>query len=576
MNRVLCCSVTAAGAEVARRLPYEHRAGRLVDTVRAEWSAVDALILIGAVGMAVRAVAPVLASKLTDPAVVCVDDQARYALALCGGHHGGANDLARQVAARLDAEAIITTATDGSGLAALDDLPGWRAEGDIAAVTRGWLDGTPPSVHADPGLGGWPLPAPLAQLAAGPLEGRHPAGAAVLTVTDLARSPGPSEVLLRPASLVVGVGSIRGADADSVWSLVGNALDRAGVAAAAVGLVATLDRKADEPAIVALAARLGVEVRTFDAETLAGVVASGRVPNPSPAVAAAVGTPSVAEAAALAAAGPGAALVGPKRVAEGRDATVAVTRRARPEGGLAVVGLGPGDAGLRTPAATAAVRHADVVSGYGPYVDLAAELLHPSQVILRWPIGAEAERCRDALARAGAGARVALVSSGDAGVYALASLVCELAPGAGDPPVIVIPGVTAAHSGAAVLGAPLGHDHVAISLSDLLTPWEVIARRLHAAAAGDFVVSLYNPRSSRRTSQLGEALSILGAGRPPSTPAAILTDIGRPGQQVIRTTLASLDPTEVGMRSLVIIGASSTRWIGTRMVTPRGYPHGAS
>ncbi len=343
-----------------------------------------------------------------------------------------------------------------------------------------------------------------------------------------------------------------------------------------MGEVATIDRKATEPAITALAARLGVPVRSFDAAALRGVVALGRVPNPSQVVEAAVGTPSVAEAAALLAAGPGSTLVAAKQIAAGRDATVAVTRRARPAGRLTVVGLGPGDVTLRTPAASVAVRHAEVVSGYGPYVDMAADLLHPSQLVLRWPIGAETDRCRDALQRAAAGSTVALVCSGDAGVYALASLVCELAPGAGDPPVEVVAGVTAALSGAAVLGGPLGHDHVAISLSDLLTPWEVIVRRLQAAAAGDFVVSLYNPRSARRTGQLVEALAILGTARPAATPAAVLTDIGRPGQQVVRTTLGALDPQQVGMRSLVIIGATATRWIGDRMVTPRGYPERAS
>lgn len=301
------------------------------------------------------------------------------------------------------------------------------------------------------------------------------------------------------------------------------------------------------------------------------IVASGRVPNPSQTVAAAVGTPSVAEAAALLAAGPDANLVTPKRVSTSGDATVALTRRATPAGHLAVVGIGPGDAAMRTPAATAAVRHAQVVSGYSAYVEAVKDLLHPSQLVLRWPIGAETDRCRDSLQRAAGGARVALVCSGDAGVYALASLVCELAPGSGDPPITVVPGVTAALSGAAVLGAPLGHDHVAISLSDLLTPWELIVRRLQAAATGDFVVSLYNPRSARRTTQLVEALAILGTQRPPSTPTAVLTDIGRPGQRVVRATLATLDPEAVGMRSLVIIGASTTRWMGDRMVTPRGY-----
>jgi cobalt-precorrin 5A hydrolase/precorrin-3B C17-methyltransferase len=153
----------------------------------------------------------------------------------------------------------------------------------------------------------------------------------------------------------------------------------------------------------------------------------------------------------------------------------------------------------------------------------------------------------------------------------MASLVCELAAEHGDPPVSVVPGVTAALAGAAVLGAPLGHDHAAISLSDLLTPWPVIARRLRAVAEGDFTVSLYNPRSKRRTRQLDEALEILSAHRPPETPAAILTDVGRPAGRLIRTTLAELDPEQVGMLSLVVVGSSTTRWIGHRMVTPRGY-----
>jgi cobalt-precorrin 5A hydrolase/precorrin-3B C17-methyltransferase len=125
-----------------------------------------------------------------------------------------------------------------------------------------------------------------------------------------------------------------------------------------------------------------------------------------------------------------------------------------------------------------------------------------------------------------------------------------------------------------VLGAPLGHDHAAVSLSDLLTPWEVIARRLRAVGEGDLVVTLYNPRSSRRTTQLAAALDILARYRPPTTPAAIVTDAGRPAGgagAVVRTTLAELDQAEVSMRSVVMVGSSSTRWIGNRMVTPRGY-----
>lgn len=524
---------------------------------REEWGRAGALVFVGATGIAVRAIAALLSGKDVDPAVVCVDDRARHVIALVGGHAGGANDLAGEVAALLGAIPVISTATDLAGLPALDRLPGFTARGDVAAVTRAWLNGAAPTVVLDPQLAGWPLPIRPAS-----------SGGGTVRVTDRVVAPEPGVVALHPPSLVVGAGSSRDADPEALAGLTMSVLEAAGLDRASVGAVASADIKAAEPAVVHVAAILGAELVTFPAAMLRSVV----VPNPSPVVDGAVGTPSVAEAAALLAAGPGSRLVVEKSVSAGRDSTVAVARRATPAGHLAVVGLGPGDPARRTPEAAAAVRHAGVVIGYGPYVEQAADLTRAGQEIVRSPIGAEVERCRLALQRAAAGDRVALVCSGDAGVYALASLVGELAPELGRPPVTVVPGVTAALAGAAVLGAPLGHDHASVSLSDLLTPWPEIARRLEAVAAGDFVVSLYNPRSARRTTQLPEALAVLGRHRPAGTPAAVLTDIARPGQSVVRTTLAELDPESVGMLSLVVVGSSRTRWIGGWMVTPRGYP----
>jgi cobalt-precorrin 5A hydrolase/precorrin-3B C17-methyltransferase len=557
MTDVLTCTLTAAGAAIAGRLPYQHQSGQLVATVRRRWGQVDGFVLVCATGVAVRAIGPLLGDKASDPAVVVVDDGGRWVIALTGGHAGGANDLAREVAGLLGAEAVVTTASDGATIGALDTLPGFRAEGDIAGVTRRWLDGTPPRVIVDTQLEHWPLPDQLGATGPGP----H-----VVRITDAVTDPATvDEVVLRPRSLVLGIGASIGADPAGLEQLVAAALAGAGLHPDAVGLVTTVDRKAREPAIVALAASRGVELRALPAGALAGVA----VPNPSPVVQAAVGIPSVAEAAALLAAGPSAQLVVEKR--RSADATVAVARRRRPEGHLAVVGVGPGDPRHRTPAATTAVRHAEIVIGYGPYVDLVAGLTTSSQQLLRSPIGAEAERCAQAIELASAGRQVALVCSGDPGVYAMASLVCELSPQHGDPPITIVPGVTAALAGAAVLGAPLGHDHAAISLSDLLTEWQVVVRRLSAVAEGDLVVSLYNPRSRRRTTQLSEALAILRGHRPPGTPAAILTDIGRPAEHVVRTTLTELDVEAVDMHSLVIVGSSTTRWVGTRMVTPRGY-----
>jgi precorrin-3B C17-methyltransferase len=236
------------------------------------------------------------------------------------------------------------------------------------------------------------------------------------------------------------------------------------------------------------------------------------------------------------------------------------------------VGLGPGASRHRTPAAEAAVRGADVVIGYGPYVEQCADLLRPHQELVRSPIGDEVVRAKQALAEAGAGRSVALVSSGDPGVYAMATVVLELAPQeAPDVEVEVLPGVTAALAAAALLGAPLAHDHAVVSLSDLLTPWPVIEGRLRAAAGADMVVALYNPRSKGRRWQLDAARRVLLEHRSPGTPVGLVTDAGRPDQDVALTTLADLDAASAGMTTCVLVGSSTTRVAGGRMVTPRGY-----
>jgi precorrin-3B C17-methyltransferase len=217
------------------------------------------------------------------------------------------------------------------------------------------------------------------------------------------------------------------------------------------------------------------------------------------------------------------------------------------------------------------VRHAQVVIGYRPYVDACADLLQPHHEVVRSPIGEEVVRAKQALAEAEAGREVALVCSGDPGVYAMASITLELAAGAPGVEIEIVPGVTAALGAAAAAGAPLGHDFATISLSDLLTPWEAIEARLRAAAAADFALALYNPRSERRTWQLDAARRILLAHRAPSTPVAVVTDATRAGEDVRVTTLTELDPGDAGMTSCVLVGSSSTRVVDGRVVTPRGY-----
>jgi cobalt-precorrin 5A hydrolase/precorrin-3B C17-methyltransferase len=373
-------------------------------------------------------------------------------------------------------------------------------------------------------------------------------------------------VVYRPPSLVIGVGSARGVAVAEVDGLIEEALAAAGLHPAALRCLATVDRKAGEPGIVAAAAGRGLPLVTFPA----GLLAEVDVPNPSEAVRTEVGTPSVAEAAALHAArsyGRGAELVVEKR--KSANATVAVARL-RPRGRLSIVGIGPGARDLLAPRAVAALRRAAVVVGLGQYVDQVRDLLRPGTRVLASGLGQEEERARTAVAAASAGQAVALIGSGDAGVYAMAGPALELA--GGDIDVDGVPGLTAALAAASRLGAPLAHDHAYISLSDLNTPWEIIERRVRAAAEGDFTVCLYNPRSRTRDWQLPKALAILAEHRPPETPVGYVRNAFRPGETTTLTTLRDIDPAAIDMFTVVIVGSSHSRTVAGRFVTPRGYP----
>lgn len=236
-----------------------------------------------------------------------------------------------------------------------------------------------------------------------------------------------------------------------------------------------------------------------------------------------------------------------------------------------VVGLGPGGAQYLTGQARAALEAADVLCGYTVYVELVAPLF-PQKETYATRMTQELDRCRWALETARAGRTVALVCSGDAGVYGMAGPLLQLSAGYPEVEIEVVAGVTAALSGAAVLGAPLGHDFCVISLSDLLTPWEVIEHRLACAAQGDFAVCLYNPSSRKRSDYLKRACEILlAAGKSPDTVCGWVKNIGRAGQQAKLLPLGALAEEAVDMFTTVFIGSSATQSLAGRMVTPRGY-----
>lgn len=537
--KVVVVSASVAGRTVAEGLPYEWVHGPLAATLALRWHDADALVCVADASSTVRAAAPLVAAG-TGPAVVCVDEAATWVVPLLDGRVP-ADVVAVEVADRLDADAVITASSGG---VSLQGLEAFAARGDVDGLASAMSEGGTVALAVDDELGAWPLPSSLASLP----EGAGLSRAWRVVVSDRAVEDAPRRVVLAPPSLVVGVGLRRGAPAREVDDLVAEALDGAGLARDALGEVATAQETAGELGVLAL----GLPVRAYGRERLLGARAPAKV----------------AEAAARRAAGRDAAVVVPVRFGQG--VAVAVARRARPRGRLALVGLGPGDADHRTPAAAAAVLDADVVVASGTDLELVRDLLRDRHDVVERLPGDEHARVRQALAEAEHGRRVALLCSGDAGVYALAPLACELASDT-DADVEVVPGITAATSAGALLGAPLGHDFVLISLSDAMTPWEVIASRIRAAGEADLVAVFYDPRSGGRPDQLARARRILLEHRKPETPVGIVTDAFRPEEDVTITTLGDLDPTLVGMTTTVIVGSTTSAVVDGRMVTPPGY-----
>lgn len=237
---------------------------------------------------------------------------------------------------------------------------------------------------------------------------------------------------------------------------------------------------------------------------------------------------------------------------------------------ISVIGIGPGEKEQMTFKALEAIKNADVIVGYKTYIDLVSELITDKEVVQNG-MKREIDRCEEAVRRYRLGENVAVISSGDPGVYGMAGLVMELVNETEADDVEIIPGVSASCSCASILGAPLMHDFATISLSDLLTPWELIQKRVKLAAEGDFVIAIYNPKSKGRPHHLQTVQEILLTVRDKATPVGIVNKAGREGQSDVITTLENLHLADVNMFSTVIVGNSHTFVKGNRMVTPRGY-----
>ena len=601
---------TQAGAALADKLTRELAPEAEVTRTSGkgcckEWTAEhfrkgNVLVYIGACGITVRAIAPHIGSKDTDPAVIVIDEKGENVIPILAGHLGGANEWAQKIARLTEGQPVLTTATDVNGIFAVDlfakdnqllisDL---KKAGRFTASLLEEREASViiPSKYADVIRYEDGIPAELKvyDLSDEQLESLQGTNAALITPEAESSDKANTPLRLIPRCVILGVGCRKGKSYEELRDYVEEALQELGLCREAVCAIASIDVKKEEPGLISLAADFGVPLLTFSAEELEKAELENWTFAESDRVREHVGTGNVCERAAVSA-GAGKILRG-KTAKDGMTICVGMkpvelywkpedsSRRNDPKGHLFVVGIGPGNPEGMTGQAAAAIENSDTIIGYSVYNDL-VKPYYPDKRYLTTPMTGEEARCRMAIEEAKAGHTVALICSGDPGVYGMAGLVLELAGNekedgrscGTDIDIEIISGVTAALSGAALLGAPLVHDFAVISLSDRLTPWEKIEKRLRAAAVADLCIVLYNPSSKGRKEHLHRAAQILAEHVPQSRICGIADRIGREGEKTRVMTLGELADAETDMFSTVFIGNSSTKRLGNRMVTPRGY-----
>lgn len=579
----------------------------LADFVKASWQLYDGFVFCLASGAVVRLISPLLTDKSSDPAVVVVDSAGQFAISFCGGHQGGGDRLTQKISQLLGSQPVLTGASNSLGLPSIDTLGvpfGWtKGPGDWTGVSAAIAAELPVQVLQDAGSDLWQSHLPqdhsfqfgFSEFGERDKQAQPQARVWISPIRrKFDETSSLPKVQWYPRVLWLGIGCER----DTEKALIKHAIEKVcrenHLAIEAVAGVATIDLKSDEAGLLAVIKEYNWPLKCFSAKALKEIA----VPNPSQVVQDAVGTPSVSEAAAIAVANQWSRLetvdegsedAQPtglrvrKQVVKHPDYTGAVTVAiaqaeigyvGRP-GRLHLVGTGPGSLDQITPAARAAITDADVVIGYKLYVDLVGALLRPGQIVEALPITQERQRAERAIALAKWGLTVAVISSGDCGIYGMAGLVLEDLRAKGwdgkTPGVQVFPGVSALQSAASKVGAPLMHDFCAISLSNLLTPWEVIETRLRAAASADFIVALYNPKSKTRTEQIKFARDTFLQHRDADTPVALARSLYRPDEKITLTTLGDMLNHPIDMLTTAIIGNRSSRSYAGWFITPRGY-----
>ena len=528
------------------------------ETVRELFAAETPIIAICAAGIIIRTLAPMLSDKRAEPPVLAVAEDGSAVVPLLGGLHG-VNDLAREIAAALSVQPAITTTGDirfrtallsppqGYYLANPDDAKTFIS--NLLAGAKVRLEGSASWL--------WESNLPLA-----------PEAKLTIRVTEKAVLPGPDCLVYHPQIAAISLTNISNIQPEIAISGVRELLQKTNLAAAAIAGFFALKDDMGNPAIEAVAEYFQVPVRFLNQSELVEL------------------NENLAAKIAVTAAGANSELVKSDRTLAFNCAIALAAEPINasaigvPRGKLAIVGTGPGAAQWMSPEVKQILREATDWVGYKFYLDLAGTL-REGQNRHDSDNREEIDRARFALDLAASGKSVAVVSSGDPGIFAMAAAVFEAIELTAKPEwqgidIRVAPGISAMQAAAAAIGAPLGHDFCAISLSDILKPWEVIEQRISAAAKADFAIAFYNPISTQRKWQLARAIELLLQIRSPETPVILGRNLGRPGQSARVCTLGEFQPEDADMRTLVIIGSSQTRIIPRKfgdvwVYTPRRY-----
>ncbi|APB35333.1 precorrin-3B C17-methyltransferase [Gloeomargarita lithophora Alchichica-D10] len=539
------------------------------------WPHQRAIVFGLTLGAVVRLIAPLLTDKQQDPTILCIPESGEYVITVCGGHQQQGDKLSQSIAHLLGIKSVITDAATAHDIPGVDTwgMPwNWqKGAGNWTGIASAIIRDEPIHIMQESGTTLWRQmimqKSNLIFLQEPDLQTKT----IWITHREIT-SPDQQIVTWHPRVLWVGIGCERGTSQEQIDSAVKTVFATHQLSLKSIAGIASLDIKKDEIGLVNLTQAQGWPFLTFSAATLSQI----SVPNPSKIVAQTVGTASVAEASALQAS-QGTLLV-PKTILSPVTIAVALAPQEwlnRP-GQLYLVGIGPGDLAQLTPAARQAITQADVVIGYHLYLQLLDTIKRPAQIWEPYPIGQETQRAQRAIELAHWGLNVAVVSSGDCGIYGMAGVVIELLQKQDSVKtkldIKIFPGISALQSAASRVGVPLMQDFCAISLSDLHVPWDVIAQRVTHAAQGDFVTIFYNPCSQQRTWQLPTAQAIFLQYRDPQTPVAIVRQAYRQDEQIWRDTLANFTQNSLDMFCTIIIGNSRTYWSEYGLITPRNYP----